>query len=358
MKINKFKNHFKGKKVLITGHTGFKGSWLSLWMLHYKANVLGISDGIPTSPSHFKLLGLDKKLKSKIVDISNLKKLKKIFLKFNPDYVFHLAAQSIVKVSYEKPLKTWQTNLIGTVNILECLRQVKKKTVAVLITSDKAYKNLEIKRGYKENDILKGEDPYGASKSSADIAIDSYYRSFFSQKRRKVLICTARAGNVIGGGDWSPNRIFTDCIQSWSKKRKVKIRNPKSTRPWQHVLDVIFGYMKLAVSLKKKPGLSGEAFNFGPDKSNLRVIDVLNKIKHFWPKINWKVQKQKYFKENKLLHLNSNKSKKLLKWSTALNFNNSIKFTVDWYKHYLKNKKDIYYFSLKQIYDFQKFEKK
>ena len=227
-----------------------------------------------------------------------------------------------------------------------------------MITSDKAYKNLEIKRGYKENDILGGEDPYGASKSSADIAIDSYYRSFFSQKRSKVLICTARAGNVIGGGDWSPNRIFTDCIQSWSKKRKVKIRNPKSTRPWQHVLDVIFGYMKLAVSLKKKPGLSGEAFNFGPDKSNLRVIDVLNKIKYFWPKINWKVQKQKYFKENKLLHLNSNKSKKLLKWSTALNFNESVKFTVDWYKYYLKNKKNIYYFSLKQIYDFQKFEKK
>ena len=184
MKNNKTPNLFKGKKVLITGHTGFKGSWLSLWMHYNKAKVLGISNGIPTNPSNFKLLNLNKKISSKIIDITDFKNLKKIFLKFNPDYVFHLAAQAIVKVSYEEPIKTWETNLMGTINILECLRQVKKKTVAVIITSDKAYKNLEIKRGYNESDVLKGEDPYGASKSSADIAINSYFCSYFSKKKK------------------------------------------------------------------------------------------------------------------------------------------------------------------------------
>ena len=182
MKKKQVKNYFKGKKILITGHTGFKGSWLSLWMYYNGANVLGISDKIPTNPSHFELLNLKNKISSKMLDITDLNTLKKIFSKFNPDYVFHLAAQSIVKVSYTQPIETWRTNLIGTVNMLECLRLVKKKTVAVMITSDKAYKNLEIERGYVENDILKGNDPYGASKSAADIAINSYYHSFFSKK--------------------------------------------------------------------------------------------------------------------------------------------------------------------------------
>ena len=214
MKIKKIKSYFKGKKILITGHTGFKGSWLSLWMHLSGAKVLGISDSIPTKPSHFELLKLNRKISSKIIDITNLRRLRKAFIEFNPDYVFHLAAQAIVKTSYSQPVKTWKTNLIGTVNILECLRMANKKTVAVMITSDKAYQNLEIKRGYKEKDILKGTDPYGASKSSADIAINSYYHSFFSKKKGKVLIATARAGNVIGGGDWSPDRIIPDCIRS------------------------------------------------------------------------------------------------------------------------------------------------
>ncbi len=356
--MSKKKNHFEGKRVLITGHTGFKGSWLSLFMHHNKANVLGISDRIPTRPSHFELLGLKNKISSKMIDITNLKKLKKIFIKFKPDYVFHLAAQAIVKSSYDNPVRTWHSNLIGTVNVLECLRSVKKKTTAVIITSDKAYKNIETKKGYKENDVLKGDDPYGASKSSADIAISSYFYSYFSKKNSKVLISIARAGNVIGGGDWSPNRIVTDCIKSWSKNKKAIIRNPKSTRPWQHVLDVVNGYTQLAIKLNKDSKLNGEAFNFGPDKTNLKVIDVLNKMKFYWPKINWKIKKQNKFRENNLLHLNSMKSKKYLKWSTVLNFNNSIKFTVEWYKYYLKNKKNIYRYSLSQIFEYKKILKK
>ena len=350
----KQRNYFKGKRILITGHTGFKGSWLSLWMHYNKANVLGISDKIPTHPSHFKLLNLKNKISSKMIDITNLKQLKKTFIKFKPDFVFHLAAQAIVKSSYENPVRTWHSNLIGTVNVLECLRSVKKKTTAVIITSDKAYKNIETKKGYKEKDVLKGDDPYGASKSSADIAISSYYHSYFSKKNSKVLISIARAGNVIGGGDWSPNRIVTDCIKSWSKNKLVKIRNPKSTRPWQHVLDVVYGYTQLAIKLNRNYKLSGEAFNFGPDKKNFKVIDVLNKMKSYWPKINWKIIKENKFKENNLLHLNCKKSKKYLKWSTVLDFNKSIKFTVDWYKYYLKNKKDIYKYSLSQIVEYKK----
>ncbi len=352
MKIDKFKNHFKKKKVLITGHTGFKGSWLSLWMYCSGAKVLGISDSIPTKPSHFELLKLNRKISSKIVDITDLTKLKKIFIKFNPDYVFHLAAQAIVKTSYSQPVKTWETNLIGTVNILECLRMVNNKIVAVMITSDKAYQNLEIKRGYKEKDILKGTDPYGASKSSADIAINSYYHSFFSKKKGKVSIAIARAGNVIGGGDWSSDRIIPDCIKSWSKNKSVIIRSPKSTRPWQHVLDIIYGYAKLAIKLNQNPKIHGEAFNFGPDKKNFKVIDILKKMKIYWPKIKWKISKQKKFKENTLLHLNSQKSKKFLKWKTVLNFDNSVKFTIEWYKNYLTNKKNIYYYSTKQISEY------
>ena len=352
--MTKQKNYFKEKRVLITGHTGFKGSWLSLWMYHNKANVLGISDRIPTKPSHFELLNLKNKISSKMIDITNLNKLKKIFIEFKPDFVFHLAAQAIVKSSYEHPVRTWHSNLIGTVNVLECLRFVKKKTTAVIITSDKAYKNIETKKGYKENDVLKGDDPYGASKSSADIAISSYYHSYFSKKKSKVLISVARAGNVIGGGDWSPNRIVTDCINSWSKNKKATIRNPKSTRPWQHVLDVINGYTQLAIKLNQDTKLNGEAFNFGPDKTKAKVIDLLNRMKLYWPKINWKIKKQNKFRENNLLHLNSMKSKKYLKWSTVLNFDNSIKFTVDWYKNYLKNKKNVYKYSLSQIFEYKK----
>ena len=343
------KKYFKGKKVLITGHTGFKGSWLTLWMYFNGAKVLGISNGIPTKPSHFSLLNFKKKIISKNIDINDLNKLKKIFFKFNPDYVFHLAAQSIVKTSYLKPVKTWSTNLIGTVNILECLRLTKKKTIAVMITSDKAYKNIETRRGYNENDILKGEDPYGASKSSADIAVNSYFKSFFLNKNNKVLIAIARAGNVIGGGDWSQSRIVPDCVRSWSRKKKVIIRNPNSTRPWQHVLDIIYAYMNLAVKLKKNPNLHGEAFNFGPDKKNFSVNDLLKKMRMYWPKIKWIIKKKNKFKENNLLHLSSNKAKKMLKWKSILNFKNSTKLTVEWYKQYLKNKKNMYDYSLGQI---------
>ena len=350
---NKKRNTFFRKKVLITGHTGFKGSWLSLWMHMLGAHVLGISKDIPTKPSHYKSAGLDKLVKSKFVDIQDIKKIKKIIKNYKPDYIFHLAAQSLVKKSYSDSLTTWKSNLIGTINILESLRGIKKNTKVVLITSDKVYKNIETRKGYKENDLLGGIDPYGASKSATEIAIKSYIKSFFSKNENKILITVARAGNVIGGGDWSENRLIPDCIKTFSNNKKMLVRNPTSTRPWQHVLEVLSGYINLATLLNKDKKIHGEAFNFGPNKKNYTVKEVLNKINFFWKELEWKIYRGKNnFFENTLLNLDSQKARKILKWKTKMNFTKTIEFTVDWYVNYFKfkgNKVKVLNKSIEQI---------
>jgi CDP-glucose 4,6-dehydratase len=354
--LNYKKKFFFKKKVLITGHTGFKGSWLSLWMHLMGAKVLGISKDIPTIPSHFKLAKLNKLVKSNFIDIENLEKIKKIIKDFKPDYIFHLAAQAIVKKSYSNSITTWKSNLIGTINILESLKEIKKKTIVVLITSDKVYKNIETKKGYKENDTLGGVDPYGASKSATEIAINSYIKSFFSSKKNKIFISTARAGNVIGGGDWSENRLIPDSIRALTSKKKMSVRNPNSTRPWQHVLEVLNGYINLAMNLKKNKKLHGHAFNFGPGKKNYKVIEVLRKMNFFWKKINWNLKKNKNFFENTLLNLDTKKSNKILKWKCKLSFSISIKMTVDWYRNYFMNrnrKSKILKKSVEQIKNFE-----
>jgi len=349
--------NFKNKKVLITGHTGFKGSWLTMWLNILGARVAGISNSFPSSPNHYKLLNLNNKIVSKNLDIRNLKILKKFIKKYQPDFVFHLAAQAIVKAAYENPIQTWSTNTIGTVNILESLRQLKKKCVAIIVTSDKCYENLEIKRGYHENDRLGGKDPYSASKASADIAIRSYISSFFSHKNNNVVIATARAGNVIGGGDWSPNRLIPDCIRSWSKKKKVLIRSPNSTRPWQHVLEAIYGYITLAINLNKNKNLHGQAFNFGPAKNqNYKVISVIKLMKRYWQNVSWKLYKNnnKIFKESSLLKLNSQKAKKNLKWRSVLTFKENISLVTNWYKNFYLNSKQAYKLTSDQIEIYQK----
>jgi CDP-glucose 4,6-dehydratase len=349
--------NFKNKKVLITGHTGFKGSWLTMWLNILGARVAGISNSFPSSPNHYKLLNLNNKIVSKNLDIRNLKILKKFIKKYQPDFVFHLAAQAIVKAAYENPIQTWSTNTIGTVNILESLRQLKKKCVAIIVTSDKCYENLEIKRGYHENDRLGGKDPYSASKASADIAIRSYISSFFSHKNNNVIIATARAGNVIGGGDWSPNRLIPDCIRSWSKKKKVLIRSPNSTRPWQHVLEAIYGYITLAINLNKNKNLHGQAFNFGPAKNqNYKVISVIKLMKRYWQNVSWKLYKNnnKIFKESSLLKLNSQKAKKNLKWRSVLTFKENISLVTNWYKNFYLNSKQAYKLTSDQIEIYQK----
>ncbi len=350
-------NIFKNKKVLITGHTGFKGSWLTFWLLKFGAKITGISKDIPTSPSHYKSLNLQKSIKEYFLKIEDKNKIEKVILKEKPDFVFHLAAQAIVSKSFDNPFETWKSNTFGTLSILEALRKVKKTMYVVLITSDKSYKNIEIKRGYKESDTLGGDDPYSASKGSADILINSYIKSFFMKKKNKVFISVARAGNVIGGGDWSDNRLIPDCVKSCSRNKKLLIRNPNSTRPWQHVIEVVFGYIKLINILRKnKKKLHGEVFNFGPSlKDRLKVIDVIKLMQKYWKKINWKILKRKnVFYESKLLFLNSNKAKKTLKWNCLLTSKQTIELTSSWYKKfYSKKYKKMNEVTLKQINEYE-----
>jgi CDP-glucose 4,6-dehydratase len=352
-----YRKIFNKKTILITGHTGFKGSWLTLWLQNLGGKIVGVSKNTLTSPSHFNSLKFSKSIISKSVDITNFLKFRKIINTTKPDFIFHLAAQALVKKSYINTLDTWQSNLMGTVNLLESLKNYKKKVNVILITSDKAYKNLEIDRGYKEDDLLGGVDPYGASKSSAELAIKSYIKSFFSSKNNKVSIAIARAGNVIGGGDWSENRLVPDCIRSWSKQKKAIIRSPNSTRPWQHVLEALNGYIILAINLKiNKKKYHGQAFNFGPNnKHTFRVIEVVKEMKKYWSVVSWKIIKsKKIFFENTLLKLNSTKAKKNLNWKCILKFNETIFLTTDWYKKFYKDKKKAKKNSLDQINYYQK----
>ena len=353
----KIKKIFKNKKVLVTGHTGFKGSWLTAWLVLLGAKVSGLSINTPSNPSHFKAANLKGKINHKNLDIRNLKLLKKTVKKYQPDFVFHLAAQALVKKSYLNPIYTWETNTIGTLNILESLRVLKKKCIVVLITSDKSYKNLEIKRGYKEKDLLGGKDPYSASKASAELAIQSYISSFFPKEKTKTLIGIARAGNVIGGGDWSEDRLIPDCIKSWSKNKKVLIRNPRSTRPWQHVLEAVWGYLLLASNLKQNKKLHGEPFNFGPNNTNnYDVIHTVKLMKKYWSKISWKIAKnsKKRFYESNLLKLNCNKARVNLKWKCILSFKETINMVVSWYKNYYLKLEKVESITFNQIKEYEK----
>ena len=351
---NELKKTFKNKKILITGHTGFKGSWLTLWLSLLGAKVTGISLGSPTLPSHFNVMNIKKKINHKILDIRNFKNLSKTIKKIQPDFIFHLAAQSLVKSSYKDPLLTWGSNTLGSINILESLKEIKKKCIVVMITSDKSYKNLEIKRGYNENDLLGGHDPYSASKASAELAIQSYVNSFFN-KNKNIKISIARAGNVIGGGDWSDNRIIPDCYKSWSKNKKAIIRNPNSTRPWQHVLEAVYGYLVLAIKPKKNSKLHGEPFNFGPNtKKNYKVKELIDILEKNWEGFKWKNQNSKnLLHESNLLKLNSKKAEKILGWKTRLQFKETILMTANWYKEYLLKSKKMLNISIEQIKYYQ-----
>ena len=353
MERKKLKRYFKNKKVLITGHTGFKGSWLSLWLYHMNANVMGISSNYISSPSHFEILNLKKKIKSKKIDLRNYKKLKKQINTFQPDVIFHLAAEAIVKRSFLNPRQAWETNTMGTINILEIIKEYKKKVTVIIITSDKVYKNREINRGYHEEDILGGIDPYSASKASADLAAQSYIKNYLI-KKKNIRVAIARAGNVIGGGDWAEGRLIPDCVRCWSKNKKVILRNPKSTRPWQHVLDVLRGYILLSINLIKTNKLNGQVFNFGPKIEKKRdVINVVKEMQKHWKKAKWQIKNNPAFFESKLLQLNSSKANKKLKWFCLLNIKKTIKFTTSWYKFYYRNKKNILNYSVEQIKEYE-----
>lgn len=343
---------FRNKKVLITGHTGFKGSWLSLWLNISGAKVYGISNNYKSTETNIKNFRLKKNVKNFNIDIRNFVKLNKIITKIKPDFIFHFAAQSLVGKSFKNPVYNFETNFNGTLNLLEVLRLSKFKCISIIITSDKSYKNLEIKRGYTENDILGGDDPYSASKASAEFVINSYFKSFLKNKKNlRIAIC--RAGNVIGGGDWSNDRLIPDIMRSIFNNKKVKLRNQSSTRPWQHVLDVLNGYLILASKLKKNNTLNGQSFNFGPPiKSNYTVLAIVREMKKNWNLLEWVFSNRTYH-ESTLLKLNSSKSLKYLNWKNKLDFKELIRLVTDWYKCFYENK-NVYDFSIKQIRNFEK----
>ncbi len=333
MNLQKFYNK---KKILITGHTGFKGSWLVHWLSRYNVQIMGISLLYEEKLCLFKFIN-KKKLIDKRFDIADYKQLEKNILKFKPDIIYHLAAQAIVKKSVINPLETFSSNIMGTANILSCLNKLDKKTVSVIVTSDKCYQNLKLFRGYREEDRLGGHDPYSASKASAEIVFRSYFNSIL-KKNKKIRIATARAGNVIGGGDWSLNRLVPDCVRAWSLDNKVNIRNPNSTRPWQHVLEPLSGYITLSYHLKKNKNINGGSFNFGPKINEIATVKkVLQISQKYWKGSKFKFYKEKFFKEDPLLRLNSIKAKKILRWKKILSLEKTLELTMTWYNDFYKN---------------------
>jgi CDP-glucose 4,6-dehydratase len=347
---------FNNSRVIVTGHTGFKGSWLTAWLKELGANVMGISLDPPTKPSHYKVSKIRKGIKDIKLDIRDGKKLQKKIISFKPDFVFHLAAQSLVGLSYKNPTLTWQSNVFGTLNILESLRKLKNVCNVVIITSDKCYFNKEVHYGYKETDILGGKDPYSSSKASAELLVKSFVDSFFLKNNTKIRIATARAGNVIGGGDWAKDRIIPDCVRSWSKNKKAQLRNPKATRPWQHVLEAVGGYLCLAIHLRFNSNLHGEPFNFGPSLSKeYSVLEVVKAMGSHWNNVSWKANPKlrKRFRESELLRLNCNKAKKLLGWQSVLKFDEMITMVTTWYRTYYLNPQNASSITKQQIKAYQ-----
>ncbi|NOY72911.1 MAG: CDP-glucose 4,6-dehydratase [Gammaproteobacteria bacterium] len=334
--MSNLKNVFKDKVVLVTGHTGFKGSWLALWLNRLGAHVVGLSLEVPTSPANFSACGLEKILVDYRIDVRDRVRVSKVISEHRPDFVFHLAAQPLVRRSYVDPLVTFETNAMGSANILDALRYIDKPVAAVMITSDKAYDNVEWVWGYRENDRLGGKDPYSASKGMAELAIRCYVASFFSSPDCPVRVGVTRAGNVIGGGDWAEDRIVPDCMQAWSRGETVGIRSPEATRPWQHVLEPLGGYLSLAAVLHDNSKFHGNAYNFGPPAhQNHSVCELIEAMKQHWENVRWQdTSESKQFHEASLLKLNCDKALFDLNWQPTLQFEETVRMTVEWYKHY------------------------
>lgn len=344
---------YKDKTVLVTGHTGFKGSWLAYWLHQMGAKVIGYSLKAPTTPNHFELLQnnsqftiLNSQLISVIGDIRDLEKLNQTFEAYKPDIVFHLAAQPLVRLSYENPIETYETNVMGTLKVFEACRKTNVKAI-VNITSDKAYDNKEWIWGYRENDPMGGYDPYSSSKGCADLLANSYRNSYFNvqeyKKTHNTLLASCRAGNVIGGGDWAQDRLITDIMLSVSQGKKVNIRNPHATRPWQHVLEPLSGYLHIGQKLLKEKVAFGEAWNFGPsDEGSITVEEVVKHVKKHWDSIDYEINKDpNQLHEANLLKLDCSKAHILLKWQDVWDSKMTFEKTVKWYKSYYEEDKNI-----------------
>ena len=345
------KNFYKKKKVLVTGATGFKGAWLCYWLNILGAKVYGVGHNPNKNKNLFYSLKLDKKIKLKFFDIKNKDKIKKFIISNKPQIIFHLAAQPLILESYKKPYLTYTVNSIGTLNVLETVREINSVRSLICITSDKCYESNNSIKGFKENDRLGGKDPYSGSKASAEIMINSYMESFY--KSKNCGLASARAGNVIGGGDWSENRLIPDIVNSIIKEKTIKVRNPNFNRPWQHVLEPLYGYLLLGEKLFKKPKTYSGAWNFGTKKNTVtNVLQIVQEIVKFWGKGKISFKKNQRYYEQTNLQLNIEKAMKILKWQPKYSIAKSVKVTAEWYKSVLIEKYSVETITKKQIKDY------
>lgn len=350
-----FDHAYQGKTVWLSGHTGFKGAWLAQWLVQLGARIHGYALPPATTPSVFEQLGLGGKVEHEIGDVRDADAVKKSLLRVQPDFVFHLAAQALVRCSYEHPLETYATNVMGTAHVLEALRSLEKSCAVVIVTTDKCYENREQDYAYAEEDHLGGHDPYSSSKGAAEIVISAYRRSFFGHS--PVRIASARAGNVIGGGDWAPDRIVPDCIRALQRGAAIPVRNPHATRPWQHVLEPLSGYLWLAAQLYQPSTINHQlasAFNFGPDKeANRNVGELVREVLNSWPG-RWEDKSNPNAPhEAKLLMLSTAKAKKILHWQPAWTFETAVASTVDWYRSVNENAAVAAGLTLQQIAEYE-----
>ena len=342
---------WKQKKVLLTGHTGFKGSWLSLWLQELGAEIVGYSNSIPTEPSLFKIANVEDGMQSVIADVRDLEKLKEEISNFEPEIIFHLAAQSLVQDSYNEPLETFSTNVMGTVNLFEVVKTCQSVKVVINVTSDKCYEEKELGRGFKETDPLGGYDPYSSSKGCSELVTSAYRSSFFNKnKSSEVVLASVRAGNVIGGGDWAKDRLIPDIMKGILENNSTKIRNPNFIRHWQHVLDPLNGYMMLAEKMWDEGEKFAESWNFGPIDDNAKPVSwILEKFNVFWSNgIKWELDNKEFNHENNFLKLDSSKSNTKLGWISKIELEMAIKLIVEWYTSF-KNGKNMREVSKEQI---------
>jgi len=352
-----FADTYRGKRVLITGHTGFKGAWLSEWLIKLGANVTGLSLPPPTDPALFHQLNLATRLHDITGDIRDLATVKRVVAECQPDFIFHLAAQSLVRLSYHQPIETYATNVMGTANVLEAVRSTERPCTVVAVTTDKCYENKEWLHGYREEDAMGGHDPYSSSKGAAELVISAYRRSFFNTPESRVLLASARAGNVIGGGDWALDRIVPDCIRALQSNAPIPVRNLVATRPWQHVLEPLSGYLWLGATLHHSRnktasplGPLASAFNFGPAlASNRPVAELVKEILKSWPG-RWEDRSDPTaLHEAKLLNLATDKAFHLLNWKPVWNFGETVAQTITWYRQNFNDPKSATARTLQQI---------
>jgi CDP-glucose 4,6-dehydratase len=346
--------HYKGKRVLITGHTGFKGSWLTIWLKMLGAHVYGYA--LPAEErSLYRSAGISSMLEDeRMNDLGLDNSLKKFVESIDPDVVFHLAAEAIVAKAHRDPVNAWQTNVVGTLKLMQVLKGLNRECRLVVITSDKCYENNEWVWGYRENDSLGGKDMYSASKAAVEMLVRAFFRSYLEEDGSLLFVATARAGNVIGGGDWSEYRLVPDCMRSWMEGQAVQLRSPNSTRPWQHVLEPLRGYLQLGYALSVEKATNGQAFNFGPDAAESKdVSELVNELSKYWKEVQWApASDQERFAECSMLALNCDKSAAWLKWRPALSFAETARMTAEWYFANSQGE-DARELSMKQISEYQ-----